>query len=324
MHESSAYKSSPDQGKPPKPRRLLSEEKGDYARLNREYQTYAIELNLLDSRSSAKMPRPSSKPNLPEAVISGPPADDRPWLIAANAQMKQVRFFLDKEHTDIEGGWVCLHAARRHAVYGLEPEELPIQAFVVKAESRKLVSWRADAIANLLDVKHEPLTAERIIQAMALRDEYFSNQYHKIWMVGEQLKLLLRTCAFALIALLPLIFFGSKHPCDSPSPWGVQIVGAVFFFGLLGAAISTASSLMDANSNSKIPERVANQFVTSARSLFGAGFGLAGYVFYQAKIVEFHLISGIGQADSLTVAFAFGFLGEKLISNVLGSLGGNK
>ncbi|RXH56429.1 hypothetical protein [Granulicella sibirica] len=317
------FESSPTPGKPSRRGKLRSQQVGDYARLNREYKTYQIELDLLANRTLAKIRQRSGGATTPQAETSSP-AQDMEWLAAAKAQLDEVSYFLDKEHIDLEGGWVCLHAARRHAVYGLDSDELPIQAFVVKAEARKLVSWRADAIANLLDVKHEPLTAERIIQAMALRDEYFSNQYHKIWMVGEQLDHLLWTCAYALVLLLPLIFFGSKHPCDTPSPWSPQMIGAVFFFGLLGAAISTAGSLMDANSNSKIPERVANQFVTNARSLFGAGIGLAGYVFYQAKFVEIHLVSGVGQADSLTVAFAFGFLGEKLISNVLGSLSGNK
>jgi hypothetical protein len=283
--------------------RWFSSQKGDYARLVREFKSFQIELTLLEGRTKEKL---------------------EPWLSAARAQLKQVSEFLSDENRDIEGGWVCLHAARRHAIYGLEKEELATQASILREEATKIVGWRTDAITKLLAVTQEPLTVDRLINAMYLRDEYYSNQYHKIWMVGAQLRLLIVSCILSLLLLAPLVVFYSESPSAPPPPWGYQMVAAVFFFGLLGAAFSAAGSLMNSKPNAKIPERVANQFVTSARALFGAALGIAGYAFYQSKILNICVGVGNGPADSIAVAFLFGFAGEMLIANVLGTLGGQR
>ena len=76
--------------------------------------------------------------------------------------------------------------------------------------------------------------------------------------------------------------------------------------------------------DTKIPERVANQFVTTARALFGAGAGLAGYAFYQSKVLDIHFGGDSIPGGALAVAFLFGFAGERLIARVLGSLGASK
>ena len=105
------------------------------------------------------------------------------------------------------------------------------------------------------------------------------------------------------------------------TPWGYQMVGAVLFFGLLGAAFSAAGSLMSTDAVARIPERVANQFVTIARAFFGSGIGLAGYAFYQSKILDLHFGNESGPGGAMTIAFLFGFGGERLIAQVLGSIG---
>ena len=200
-----------------------------------------------------------------------------------------------------------------------------MQASMLRAEATKFSSWRADEMKNLLSVKDEHLTASHITNAMALRDEYSSNQYHKIWLLGRQLAILLITTGVGLLVLLaPLVVFYSRHPEGTLAPWGYQMAGAVLFFGLLGAAFSAAGSLMSGGADAKIPERVANQFVTSSRALFGAGAGLAGYAFYQSKVLDIRLGSDNGPGGALAVAFLFGFAGEQLISHVLGALGAGK
>jgi hypothetical protein len=185
------------------------------------------------------------------------------------------------------GGWVCLHAARRYTVSALDPNELKIQASVLRAEATKFTSWRAGEMEKLLSVKEEllkkdnQLTEEQrlekdeqrekeelkalVIKAMELRDEYFSNQYHKIWLMGSQLRTLLVSFVIGLALLAPFLISSTRHPEITLSPWAYQMVAAVLFFGLLGAAISAAGSLMRDRA-SGIPERVANQFVTNARA----------------------------------------------------------
>ena len=215
---------------------------------------------------------------------------------------------------------------------------LQLRTTIEKALGRKALKEelanikRSDEIKKLLSVDDELLTATRIINAMALRDEYSSNQYHKIWLMGNQLAILLLTCGLGLILLAPLVTFFSLHPEGTISPqpeatialWGYQMVTAVLFFGLLGAGFSAALSLINATGATRIPERVANRFVTIARALFGAGVGLAGYAFYQSKVLNIHVGQEGGPAGALAVAFLFGFAGERLIASVLGSLGANK
>lgn len=233
--------------------------------------------------------------------------------------MNNVTLYLaDKKN--IEGGWLSLHAARRYAVHGLSRDKLPILASVLRAEAPKIVSWRGKEMERLLDVKEE-LTFYRITESMALRDEYFSNQYHKIWLVGSQLEILLRCCGFGSLLLIPQLFFSSYHPCEPLLSWGYQMVAAVLFFGLLGASFSAAGSLMKFDSTAKIPERVANQFVTIARALFGSGVGLTGYAFYQSKLLQIRFGADGEPGSAFTIAFLFGFGGEFLIAQVLGTLG---
>ena len=284
-------------------RRWLWPQNQDYSRLQREFDSFSVELAFLEARSQQS---------------------DKSWAAAAHDQLGNVAHYLKKRSKDVEGGWVCLHAARRHAIHGLAAEELPIQASMLRAEATKFSSWRANEMQNLLSVKNEHLTACHITNAMALRDEYSSNQYHKIWLLGHQLAILLIITGLGLILLVPLIVFYSWHPEGTLAPWGNQMVAAVLFFGLLGAAFSAAGSLMSAGADAKIPERVANQFVTSSRALFGAGAGLAGYALYQSKLLDIRVGSDTVPGGTLAVAFLFGFAGEQLIAHVLGTLGARK
>lgn len=56
--------------------------------------------------------------------------------------------------------------------------------------------------------------------------------------------------------------------------------------------------------------RVANKFVTSARALFGAGAGLAGYAFYQSNVLDIRVGGAGGPSGALAVAFRFGFAAD--------------
>jgi hypothetical protein len=284
-------------------RRWFWPQKQDYSRLQREFDSFRVELAFLEARSQQS---------------------DKSWAAAAHDQLDNVSHYLKKKSNDVEGGWVCFHAARRHAIHGLGPEELPMQASMLRAEATKFSSWRANEMQNLLSVKDEQLTANHITNAMALRDEYSSNQYHKIWLLGHQLAILLIITGLGLFLLVPLVFFYSWHPEGTLAPWSDQMVAAVLFFGLLGAAFSAAGSLISAALDAKIPERVANQFVTSSRALFGAGAGLAGYAFYQSKVLDIRVGCDNGPGGALAVAFLFGFAGEQLITHVLGALGARK
>ncbi len=288
-------------------RRWIFPQRSDHARLQREFDSFRIELALLKARSLRS---------------------DNSWALAADDQLKEVEHYLETRR-NVEGGWVCLHAARRCAVYGLSPAELALQASMLRAEAGKISSWRGAEMKQQLTVDEKKLTATPIVNAMALRDEYSSNQYHKIWLMGNQLTILLIVCGVGLLLLIPLIAFFTRYPNGAISTaegaisqWSYEMVSAVLSFGLLGAAFSTALSLINATGEVKIPERVANSFVTVTRSLFGAGVGLAGYALYHSRIFDLHIGGGAdtGPAAALAVAFLFGFGGERLIAGLLGKL----
>lgn len=185
---------------PQRLRRWLSPQHQDYSRLQREFDSFSIELAVLEARSQQS---------------------DKSWAAAAHGQLGNVAHYLKKRSKDVEGGWVCLHAARRHAIHGLGAEELPMQASMLRAEATKLSGWRARGMQNLLSVKDEQLTAVHITNAMTLRDEYSSNQYQKIWLLGDQLALLLIITCLGLFLLVPLIVFYSWHPEGMLAAWGV-------------------------------------------------------------------------------------------------------
>lgn len=279
-------------------RKWLWSQRSDYARLQRELNCFCVEFDLLEARTKES---------------------EKAWIRAAQSEIDNVQGYL-KAKDNIEGGWISLHAARRHAIYGLSRGELQLQASILRTEATKFSSWRAKEMVNLLAVEDQELV-HRVIDAMALRDEYFSNQYHKIWLIGHQISILLYCCGIGLLLLVPLVVSSSRQLETTLIPWGFQMVAAVLFFGLLGSAFSAAGSLMNANATDKIPERVANQFVTIARALFGSGVGLAGYALFQSKMLDVHFGSEAGPGGSLGIAFLFGVAGERLIAHVLGTLG---
>jgi len=319
------YKEPPAMDLPPLKgyRRWLWAKRHDYSRLQREFAAFRADLSLLQSRNGQS---------------------ERPWAAAALSQMDVIQYYLKSENKDVEGGWVCLHAARRYTVNALDLNELKIQASVLRAEATKFTSWRAKEMEKLLSVKEEQLKKENelgedqrlekeqreqeelkalVIKAMELRDEYFSNQYHKIWLMGSQLRTLLVSFGIGAGLLVPFLISSTRQPEIPLAPWGYQVVAATLFFGLLGAAISAAGSLMS-DRVSGIPERVGNQFVTNARAWFGAGVGLAGYVFYQSKVLDISIGSDRGWAGAFAAALLFGFGGERLIVRVLGSVRADK
>jgi hypothetical protein len=273
-----------------------------YARLSREFETFRVELAFLEKRSKET---------------------DREWVAAARAQLENVRRYLYGE--DIEGGWLSLHAAHRHAVFGLEPVELATQAAILREEASKVTSWRGKVMKNILSVPDDCLTPNRVADAMAVRDEYAANQYHKIWLMGDQLGVLLKICGLALPLLLPLVLFFSRHTDGALPSWGYQMVTAVLMFGLLGAAFSTAQSLINSTHEGRILERVANHFVTIARALFGAAAGLAGYAFIESRVLNIAFgADNHSTGAALAVAFLFGYTGERLVARVAGSLSTNR
>jgi 8-oxo-dGTP pyrophosphatase MutT (NUDIX family) len=252
-----------------------------YSRLLRECEAFRVELSFLERRNAR---------------------GDNFWAAAAYEQLNNVQRCLSSN--DIEGGWFCLHAAQRYAVFGMNATELANRAHVLREEALKITSWRAEAIENLLTIGDESLTAERVADAMALRNEDSTNQYYKTRLTGDQLRVLLIICGLSAVALAPFMLLSGRIP----------MVAAVLFFGLLGSAFCSAQSLI----LGRVESRISNLFITLTPVLFGAIAGLAGYAIYEyMAVLTFH--TGERHTSAvLGLAFLFGCLGQRLLARIAG------
>ena len=264
---------------PAQPKNLSIETHRAHSRLLRECEAFRVELGFLERRS---------------------PRADNFWAVAAHEQLNNVLRCLESD--DIEGGWYGLHAAQRYAVFGMNQIELANRAHVLREESLKINSWRAEAMESLLSGPEDHLSAENVADAIALRNEDFSHQHFKAAIIGNRLRVLLVTCALAAVAAAPFIFLPGRMP----------IIAAVLFFGLLGSAICSAQSLIAGRNETA----ASNLFITLTPVLFGALAGLGSYAVYEyMPALTFH--SGDRHISAVMgLAFLFGCLGQRLLAHV--------
>lgn len=261
----------------PRPRRRASlEDQRVLARLLREAQAFRVELAFLERRSGLS---------------------DKSWTAAAHDQLDNVLRCLDSN--DIEGGLVCLNAAQRFAVFGLNKSELATRASILREEALKITTWRGNAMETLLSVPDEQITADRLADAMKLRDEFSTNQYYRTRLAGDHLRILLIICAAATVALLPFLLLTGP----------VRMVAPVLLFGLLGSSFSAAHSLMTGKNDSIVP----NVVIMLTPVLFGAVAGLAGFAIHEYLVARFS--HGPSYLSALfALSFLFGMLGQRLLA----------
>jgi len=265
----------------PQLKNLSVETHREHSRLLRECEAFRVELGFLERRSL----RP-----------------DNFWAIATHEQLNNVLRCLESD--DIEGGWHGLHAAQRYAVFGMNQVELANRAHVLREESLKINSWRAEAMEQLLSGPEDHLSAENVADAIALRNEDFSHQHFKAGAIGDRLRILLIICGLAAVASAPFLLLSGRPP----------MVAAVLLFGLLGSGVCSAQSLIAGRNEAA----ASNLFITLAPVLFGALAGLGGYAVYEyMPSLTFH--SGERHISAvMAMAFLFGCLGQRLLAHVAG------
>ncbi|MGZ4877394.1 MAG: NUDIX hydrolase [Candidatus Angelobacter sp.] len=266
---------------PSQVRNLSVETHRAHSRLLRECEAFRVELGFLERRSARA---------------------DNFWAVAAHEQLNNVLRCLESD--DIEGGWFGLHAAQRYAVFGMNQTELANRAHVLREESLKINSWRAEAMEQLLSGSDEHLTAESVADAIALRNQDFSHQHFRTRVTGDRLRVLLMICGLGAVAGAPFMLLPGRIP----------MVAGVLFFGLLGSTICSAQSLIAGRGESG----VSNLFITLTPVLFGALAGLGGYAIYEyMPSITFH--SGERHISAVMgLAFLFGCLGQRLLAHLAG------
>lgn len=255
----------------------------------------------VDDRAHARLLHEAEAFRVELAFLERRPGADRSqfWAAAAHGQLENVARCLESK--DIEGGLFCLHAAQRYAVYGLNKSELLTRTYILREEALKISSWRGEAMEALLSVPDNELTAERIVDAMALRDEERTNQYYRMRVVGDHLRTLLILSSFAVVALLPFVLL--RGPA--------RMVALSLLFGLLGACFAAVHWLMRGKSDSRLPDTL----VMLTPVILGGVAGMAGHSIYEYLVWAFNITTPHLGGD-LGLAFLSGMLCQRMLARL--------
>jgi hypothetical protein len=243
------------------------------------------------------------------------------WVVATEDCVKRAEEAL--EDRDLDPGWECLMAAERHLIESYDETELQSRRTeIIKEVSSKLSDWRRETVLVILDPADEKVGVDnpklrmegseangardlsalrsQLRSAVRLRDEHFSNVYRKIEL---RRKMLLITAPMLAAALWVIHAMARNNPAGYLGE--PQAILTVIVFGVFGGLISTALSLANnKDAGKRIPEHIANTYVTFVRPLFGAGFAVATYIVLKSGVVT--LFDGKPGAYALA-AFLAGF-----------------
>lgn len=241
--------------------------------------------------------------------------DDPAWKIT-RCLLDDTRKALKAGKTQL--GWKYFLAAQRIVLFGLPEDELQIKARSILNEAdSKLDGWRKKDIVELLAQKSVPepdcvvvkddITAAEVFEASLILHEHYSNQALKLQFHRRLLG------ALAIIALLVVIlwtvvlvwwrgFYGHDP----------KLIFSVILFGVLGASFSGILSLAKGVSKDRVPEQLANVWITLARQVAGIVSALAAYFLLNSGFINFGPEVSHNHTLILAVSFAAGF-SERLV-----------
>lgn len=236
-----------------------------------------------------------------------------PWPKATAECQERARQALKESRFD--SGWQNLHTAQSLEIWVFDDDEVLTAREAACREASKLHGWRKKTIESLVCRKTDSpnprdvdLQRRELYQATLIRNEQFNNLYHKIRVRARSLKVAFFVLAVIVTAapLLALVFR------IQVMPW--RMLAAVEFIGLLGAALSVASSLTRSSVDVGIPDQMLASVETWMRPAIGAGAALAAYLFLKAGLVP--AIKADSTVAALVVAFAAGF-SERFITGAV-------
>lgn len=227
----------------------------------------------------------------------------RGWAQSASQFLDEADVCLKK--WNIHQGWCLLKCAQRAMLrYPDDPDRVRLAAITLRQEASKVPGWRAQAIRALIcesngelidDLKtreSKPITpalCNRVIEAIAHRDESANTIYHKIVLRRRSLIQLFMILLFGV-----LICFILSLKKMLPEPFADPAsVAAVIIFGILGAALSVGHGLLAADISANLPAQQIGSFIVWMRPWIGATAALIALAFVYANntIELFHHIS---------------------------------
>ena len=261
-----------------------------------------------------------------------PPAADAWWPPCVQRSLERAE--AARRRRDIDGGWSAVHQGERFLVFGLGDAALLGRAISLRSEvlSDKLPGWRRDAAASLfksadvgewirrpaLAPDDRKLLEHVVAESLFLLDERSQNVYHRVRLVGKQLRYLIAVGGVLLAAVLALLGWSSAL---DPQSFGLPRLLAVALFGGLGAVVSAVHQLSRVG-QSKIPESTLHGVVTSGRPLIGALSALFVYALLKSGTLSLIAADAVNLPAALAFAFVSGF-SERFVVQTVGAVAGD-
>jgi 8-oxo-dGTP pyrophosphatase MutT (NUDIX family) len=251
-----------------------------------------------------------------ELLISSTKRPDSPWVSTARSLLVEAGKAL-KEGND-ELGWKCFLAAQRVELSGLSEDALHVRAHSILNESnRKLGRWRKKSVVDLLAQKPAPgaetvepkakVTVEEAYEAALILHEHYSNVQHRLRFHKRLLGALALIALIALAVWVGVVLRGFRFDVGD-----AKLLPSVMLFGIMGASFSGILSLSKGVSEARIPEQLANTWITLARQVVGVVSALVAYSFLSSGLLKIGGIAFDNPHLILAVSFAAGF-SERLV-----------
>jgi hypothetical protein len=211
------------------------------------------------------------------------------WLLAANRNLEKARGHLAEEEYQV--AWREIKAAERTMLE--DPKDgagAESKAATMRREAETLEGRRGKAMIDLLcddkGVLRPNLKDDRsrIVEAAALRDDYFDTQYYRIELRRRHLINLFFLLLIALAVLVGLSYAGMIELFNGePGKGSPDRLVTVILLGVLGATLSVAQTIVATDLNAKITSQQVGAFMVWMRPAIGATAAVVSYTLLLAN-----------------------------------------
>jgi hypothetical protein len=246
-----------------------------------------------------------------QSVRDNPGAVTEPWARSACGLLLRAEAHL--ANWDIEQGWAAVLSAQRAILSNPHnPKRIERAAIVLRREADKITGWRAKAIQDLIcssngklisftgDDKLTQESLKGVIEAIALRDDFSQNTWFKIVLRKRHLfsLFLILWLAIALVLILSSAGVLPGFLSDTSQ------LCLVILFGVLGAGVSVAQSLILQDVSERIPIQQMGALVVWMRPGIGAAAALAVFALLHAN-QHFKIFNLSTTEPSVIAVFSF-------------------
>lgn len=213
-----------------------------------------------------------------------------PWARAAYRHLLEADRCVSRG--DTHNGWHFLLSAQRAIVSNPHDSDgIYRTAVMLRREASKITGWRAKAIDDLICNSEgklrdglqkdqiTPAMRDRVVSALALRDDQFHNNYYKILLRRRSLFQLFLALWLGVAMCLVLSFAGLLSAPFNDK----RQVAVVVLLGVLGACLSVSQGLLTADTTAKIPAQEIGAFVVWMRPAVGAVAALIALILLYAN-----------------------------------------